>query len=163
MRKVFLDTNVILDYFGASNQADSCRNARSVIDELWKTGDGFLVTSSQIKDVRYILERRFRRAVQIEKGTVSEADAAAAQACADAALDNLLALASVASEGASDCATARVLCRQHPDFENNLIAAVALRSQADCIVTRDAGFIRHCPVACMTPGDFLNALENGII
>ena len=39
----------------------------------------------------------------------------------------------------------------HPDFEDNLIAAAALRAQTDYVVTSDTGMLSHQPVPSMFP------------
>lgn len=163
MIKVLLDTNVLLDYCGATAREDQIQDATQLISLLCEKGDGFIATPTILKDVHYLSQVSLKRRIKAEKGTLSPEDTQFVSKCSYALLDTLRELCVVVSESVVDCEIARSLCKQHNDYEDNLIAAVALRCGVDFIVTRDEKFMKHCPVACLTPKDMLAYLESGAL
>lgn len=162
MRRIILDTNVLLDYFGVCCSDADHGIALELIAEIMRRSDGFLVTPTTLKDFEYLLSAQLKREVRDQKGSVSAHDAAAIFAVSQSALETLADLSCVISLGEADCAMARVLCNTHADYEDNLIVAAALRLEDACIVTRDRKLLAHCPVACMNPSDCLAGMRAGI-
>ena len=160
MLKVVLDTNVLLDLFGASSEADALQ-AKALVAELARHSETPICTPAILKDFAYLYPLRLKSVIRAEKGSFDESDAACVAQCASAAVASLMELCAVASEGMVDCEMARLMCKQHADFEDNVIAAVARRIDADYIVTRDERFMRHCPIACLSPADMVAHLQAG--
>ena len=162
MRKVIFDTNVLLDYFNISCSEQDFKNAKALVTELWRSGSGFLVTPTTLKDLEYIMTACLKRDILNEKGQIASEDAQAIAALCQAALDAVMEVGNVVSLGLADCRMAQTLMKTHGDYEDNLITAAALRMGADCIVSRDGKFQRRCPVACMDPAACLSSLQAGI-
>jgi predicted nucleic acid-binding protein len=115
MRKVLLDTNILLDFFEASRPEH--RTAVDLIAALLKHGIEICVVATSLKDIYYILTRHTdepsaRRCVNtlIQTTTVLAVDALI---CQDAAID------------------------KEPDFKDGIILASARQADVDVIVTRD--------------------------
>ena len=161
MLKIFLDTNILLDYFGIGCTPENQSAAVSLVKALWEKDQGFLMTPACLKDFQYLLGVQLKKAIKVEKGQVDPADAAAVAQVVRGALEHLMEVGTVASESMADCEMARALLSAHSDYEDNIIAAVALRSQAHCIVSRDKRFAAHCPVACLSPEEALVGIRAG--
>lgn len=69
-------------------------------------------------------------------------------------------------------ATAKIACFEHetalgalnleiPDFEDAMVAAVALREEAQLILTRNGSDFARSPVPCQTPEEFLSRRRTG--
>lgn len=162
MIKVIFDTNILLDYFGVCRAEKDRAAAVDLVTELAKRATPFLVTPHTMNDFHYLLQMMLKRAIREEYGEVTEKDAVAVRTLAEAALEQILDVGTIASEDLATCEMARVLYKQHADYEDNLIAAVALRIDATCIVTRDARFASHCPVMCCTPAEALSYIQTGV-
>ena len=161
MVRLLFDTNAVLDYFGVSTTEENRKAALDLVKEILSQEGTFLVTPTTLKDFRYLFEISMKRVIRNEEGSLSQKDALVVQRVADAALERLMDICSIASEDLASCEMARVLCKQHADYEDNLIAAVAMRANA-VIVTRDQAFARHCPVMCVTPKQALSYLQSGV-
>lgn len=156
------DVNALLDYYGITDYPEDQKAATELITALSSQETAFIITPTVLKDFRYLFSTLSKRRIRAEKGTVTESEAAAVKITEKAAADHLMDIATIASENLSTCEMARTLYNQHPDYEDCLIAAVALRIGADCIVTRDKAFAKHCPVACYTPAEALPYVESGV-
>ena len=161
MPKIVFDTNVLLDYFGVACAARDHDAAVELVSELAKRSVPFVVTPTILKDFNYLFSAALKRDIRQHEGEVSDKDARAIQAMAEAALESILDIGTIASEGLSTCEMARSLCKNHSDYEDNLVAAVALRIGADCIVTRDKAFAKHSPVLCVSAGEALDFVRTG--
>ena len=161
MLKILFDTNIILDYFGMSTSAQDCDMAARLVTEILLRTDSFLTTSTSLKDFDYLFRLNMKRIARCEKGELLQEDADAISGIAFNILESIQEICNVVSEGSADVVLAHKLLKQHPDFEDCLLAAVAMRIQANCIVTRDERFIKHCPVSCLTPKDALALITSG--
>lgn len=162
MLKMLFDTNVILDYFGCMTTEQDQKTAVTLVQRLERRGTPFLITPTILKDFQYLFASKTKQEFRSETGRLTNSNAASVIVTTHAVIETLMELCCIASEDAATCETARLLCKTHFDYENNLIAAVALRIDATCIVTRDKAFAKHCPVACHTPEQALSYLEAGV-
>ena len=162
MLKIVFDTNVLLDYFGVACTERDHAAAVDLVSELVKRSVPFVVTPTILKDFNYLFSAALKRDIREHEGEVTERDARAIQAMAEAALESVLDVGTIASEDLATCEMARSLCKSHNDYEDNLVAAVALRIGAHCIVTRDVAFGKHSPVLCVTAGEALDFVRAGV-
>ncbi len=160
--KLIIDTNVLLDFFAVSCTEDNFRSAKSLITELSKREQLFLVTPSILRDFHYLFCSRLKAETRAKNGTVTSSEVATIQTLCLASIESITSLGTIASEDLGTCEMARVLCKTHPDYEDNLLSAVALRVDATAIVTRDASFAKHSPVLCCTPEQALRHIQNGV-
>jgi predicted nucleic acid-binding protein len=115
MRKVLLDTNVLLDFFEASRPEH--RTAVALMTALLEHGTEICVVATSLKDIYYILTRH--------------ADETTARRC----VSTLIQTTTVLAVDALICQDAAV--DVEPDFEDGIILACAGRADVDVIVTRD--------------------------
>ena len=159
--RVMCDTNFLLDFFNVGSSDRDCDAAKDVVSLCIMNAVDLMITPSTLKDFRYIFASRRKRAAQIANGEISKRDAAAVKAIVEAATNTVFELFTVAATGQVDCDMARVLMKTHDDFEDNIIAAVALRTDANCIITRNKAFAKHCPVTCRDPEAMMLMLNAG--
>jgi len=134
--KIFVDTNVIIDYL--ADRAPFADDAEAVIDVCVSDGnEGALSGLSACNAVYIIGKATGRREAELLVKEVS----------------TLIGLLPV------DPADIKAnLGADHPDFEDSLQIAAAQSWGADVIVTRDkAGFV-NSPIKVLTPAEFLKTI-----
>lgn len=155
---LLMDTNVWLDYFmgGRSGHGEACRLINAAIENDVR----LLHASLSAKDLFYLVSAGFEHACRQQNGGVLAQEAAtAARETAWACLQTLGVLSSPVGCDQSDIWVAEKQRVVHGDFEDDLIIAAAMRSNADVLVTRDEKFLRHCPVAALRPADAIRLLQ----
>lgn len=76
-------------------------------------------------------------------------------------LNGLLSIVSMLDSAAEDVFHA--LSSETSDFEDAVMIETAVRTKADCIVTRNTKDYRKSPVKVYTPDDFLKVLEEELL
>jgi predicted nucleic acid-binding protein len=115
MRKLLLDTNVLLDFFEASRPEH--QTAVDLMAALFERGAEICVAATSLKDIYYLLTRH--------------ANEAAARRCVSTLVQTMTVLAVdalICQDAAADA---------EPDFEDGIILACAVRADVDAIITRD--------------------------
>lgn len=130
MRRLFLDTNVVLDlllerplFVEAATQLVAEREARGI--EL-------LVSSLSFTNIHYLMRRQQRTDQQ-----------------ALGALNNLASFVQIAPVG--EAIIKQALASGRPDFEDAVQLYAALAAGADAIVTRDPAGFRSSPLLVLDP------------
>ena len=95
----------------------------------------------------------------MEKGAVGEQDAAAARAFAWGCVQNMRCLATAVGVDESDIWLASKYRSISPDLEDNVLLAAAQRSDADYVVSWDAGVLRTPVVRTADPAQMLALLR----
>ena len=129
MYRLMLDTNVLLDAVDPSRSESAA--ARSVLSWCNGSGDRGIACSASLKDVYYIMERRYSEPIARE------------------AVERLTGLLSIGNLGPEECLDA--LISNEPDFEDGLVRSCAELNDADFIITRDAAAFAGSPIKSMTP------------
>lgn len=156
-RKVLCDTNVWLDYYiGARKGHDA---ALHLVKEGMRNDIAFMVPASCLGDFFYLCQADFKKALRIVYREISEPQGRAAQEGAWANLAHLLELATVVGTDHGDASIALKHRPIHGDFEDNLVIAAALRSDADLLITDDEKLRRNSPVQTLTVEEALAVLE----
>ncbi len=132
--RILIDTNIILDIVQKQEPffADSYQALRKAIE----TNVECLISASAATDIFYMLRRAFQSS-QKAKERIEQ-------------LSQIFAFADV--QGA-DIQTA--LMRSMPDFEDSVVEAVAERSGASYILTRNIRDFAGSSVPAVTPAEFL--------
>ena len=139
MAEVVLDTNVLLDYLDASRPEH--RAAVDVIYELLDDAElGPVVTAGCLKDVYYILCRRYRKEAVVRQR-----------------LDDFRQIVRILPLDAAVLDAA--FASDEPDLEDALVRASAELVGARAIVTRDVAAYSRSSVPAMAPRAFLATLE----
>ena len=132
--KVFLDTNVLLDviekrapFFAASHDV-FMKSARKEIDAL--------IGASSVTDIYYIANKNCKNAKQALNYII-----------------DLLNVVNVVDTKAVDIQNA--IKFNMPDFEDAVVAATAMRENAQYIITRNADDYKNAPILVISPVDFL--------
>ncbi|MDO4552832.1 MAG: PIN domain-containing protein [Bacillota bacterium] len=132
--RVLLDTNIVLDILQKREPffADSYRAMRTAVE----AGAECLIPATAVTDIFYVL----RKALQSSETARSH-------------IERLSQLVSFADVQAMDIYTA--LMRDMPDFEDAVADAVAERSGASYIMTRNIRDFAGSVVPAVTPADYL--------
>ena len=154
---LMLDTNCWLDYYEPSrpNAQQTCDLVRYAFVHNAK----LLYPAAIIKDVYYLLALEMKRRIRQEQGALSQNLATLANESAWSAVNHMRENAFAVSIGQADVWYAAKMRPVHGDFEDNLVLAAADQAKATFLVTNDQQLITHAPVAALTPGDALKALQ----
>ena len=141
---LLIDTNVWIDYF-MRTEPDKGTSER-LLEAAALNDIALLVCPTTLKDVFYLLPRRFKRedAAMGKQGGPYDA---VAWAC----IERMLEVATPSPLGLFECTMARTLRGKFGDYEDNLVLSSGESAQADYIVTRDVELLRRFPEACITP------------
>ena len=134
--RIALDLNVLLDV--AQNRPPFYQDSEEVLARA-REGDYETVISGHLLTTFHYVMAKF-----------------SGRPAADAAVDGLLADFTVA--GADNALLLRARALPMPDFEDNVVAAVAEAAKCDYIVTRNVPDFAGSPVLAITPADFLKLL-----
>lgn len=155
---ILVDTNVWLDYFmgGRSGHDDALNFINAAIEH-----DVCLLHASlSAKDLYYLVSSGLKRTCRQQNGgMLTEAAATTARETAWACLESMNNLSASVGCDQSDIWVAEKQRDVHDDFEDDLIIAAAMRSNADLLVTNDEKLLLHCPVAALCPADAVKLLR----
>lgn len=140
-----VDTNVWLDLFFGNRPGNA--DARAFVDAAFDSGAELLYAVTSSKDLFYVLERQFKLlSKQDNGGVLGESAASAARIAAWACLERMDDIATAVACDQADVFVARAQRKVHDDYEDNLVAAAAMRANADVLVTNDRTFLQHTAV-----------------
>lgn len=156
---ILLDTNVWVDsYLG---ERPFHKNALSLMSNALDGGITLLYAVTSVKDVYYQVAMAVKQEARREnQGSLSQADAMAANAAASACVETMMDVATAVGLDASDVWLARKLQANHPDFEDNFVIAAVMRSSADFLVTNDQKLLLHSPVPTLNTADMAQHLRS---
>ena len=158
MRKVMLDTNVIVDYL--MGREPGCSDAAELLGMHARCENAVYVAALSLKDAYFLVSMQLKRMERQASGSLSEGMAQAANevawACARQLVENTLVLPT----GRAESLQAFVLRASHTDFEDNLIVATALSAGIDILISNDEALVKHAPIACLTSSDAVALLTS---
>lgn len=132
--KIFLDTNVILDYL--TEREPFADDAEAVIELCTHDGNQGVMTTLSACNVIYVLAKIIgKRAAEMRLAQLLE----------------LLGLTGVAPDSVR-----MNLAQEHPDFEDSVQLSEAEKWNADVIVTRDKDGFAQSQILILTPSEFLS-------
>lgn len=131
--KALVDTNVWLDV--ALDRRPFADDAEGAVGICLLDGIEMVVASTSLKDVFYLVSKL---------------------ANAEKAYDAVRRILEVATIGSVDRPVCeRALSLERPDFEDGIVAAVALAEQCDVIISRDASTFGSLPARRLSPAEFI--------
>lgn len=151
--RLLLDTNVWLDYF--LDRSALHDEAGDLIVEATANGIELLTALPSVKDCYLLVQVELKRMERAANGAVSEGAAKAINEIAWSCVSNMRKLSYIVPSAEDDMIEALIMRDVHPDFEDNLVVAAALRGRADYLVTSDARLLAHQPVPCVSVADAL--------
>ena len=151
MRKVMLDTNVIVDYL--MGREPGCSDAAKMIAMHAACEHAVHVSALSLKDAYFLVSMQLKRMERLATGDLSEGMAKAANEVAWSCVRQLIDNTIVLPTGRAESLQAFVLRSAHADFEDDLVVATALGNGIDLLVTNDAELVKHAPIACLTSSD----------
>ncbi len=157
MNELILDTNVWLDYHLSPRPAHA--DAVALVKGCIECDIPLLIAAHSLKDFWYLLWQAGKSLNISDRELSPETASRLAKEVAWAATAQIADLATVVGSDASDTWLALKMRQSHDDYEDNLVVAAALRSDARLLVTSDQDLIAHCPVAAATPKDALTFLD----
>ncbi len=136
--KVFLDTNVVLDFLG---ERDPFHQDALQIVTIARLANLFDITISSLTviNVAYILRRSF------SKDTVISKLKAFLAICDISAIDKQIIIEAINADSY--------------DFEDQVQQLSAISADADVIITRDEKGFSNCEIPVFTPSEFLKKVE----
>lgn len=155
--RLLVDTNVWCDLFIPSRP---CAATSASLIQQCSGDDVLLVCSSHsLQDVVYAIAKDAKAWARSREDELTETWAHAINTHAWDCVRRIQELGAVASMGPADVWLAEKYQELHPDFEDDLVIAVAQRIKADYLVTNDRQLIAKAPVAALTPADALAVLK----
>lgn len=155
--RLVLDTNVWLDYYLGFRPGS--RDADELVHLAINRDIYLLFAIQSLCDVyiqtSFLLKKQFRA----QYAVIDDKAAIAIKQAAISFCDNMSELATAVGADASDVWVARKHYKIHPDLEDNLVVAAALRAEADYLVTNDRALRDKAPVAALSSSDLLALLE----
>ena len=154
---ILVDTNVWLDFYAIERPHSAA--SKQLLSYAFAHDIGILYPADIIKDVFYLVTSTTKQFLRAKHGTLTHDDAALANEFAWSAVNHMRENAFAVSIGQADVWYAAKMRPVHGDFEDNLVLAAADQAKATFLVTNDQQLIAHAPVAALTPGDALKALQ----
>jgi|GEM_PF-173385 predicted nucleic acid-binding protein len=136
-RRILFDTNILLD--AIDEHRPESQEACFALRHCNGGGDLGLVTSGSLKDVYYVLSKRFGEKQARE------------------AVGLFLDLLVVAPVGEEECVLA--LKSNEPDFEDGQVRAAAELNDVSIILTRDADAFRYSMIRTMTSAQYKELVQ----
>ena len=163
MRKVMLDTNVVVDYL--MGREPGCSDAAKIIAMHAACEHAVYVSALSLKDAYFLVSMQLKRMERLASGNLSEQMAKAANEVAWSCVRQIIENTIVLATGRAESLQALVLRASHADFEDDLVVSTALGNGIDLLVSNDAELAKHAPIACLSSSDavaFLAAESVGI-
>lgn len=136
--RALIDTSIVLD--ALQNREPFCKEAQEIfLGVANKRFDGFL-TAKAVTDIYYLTHR----CTHSDKDTRQ-------------ILNKLFGLFELLDTAAMDCR--RAVSSNVSDFEDAVMVESAIRSEMDCIVTRNLGDYKKVPLPVHSPEEFLRMQE----
>ncbi len=136
--KVLIDTCVIID--ALQNRTPFEKDAQSIFLAAANNAFAGCITAKAVTDIYYLTHRH------------THSDKASREV-----LNKLFVLFDVLDTSGMDCISA--IHSAVSDFEDAVMIETAVRSKADCIITRNIKDYTKSPVKIYTPADFIKLLE----
>lgn len=152
-----LDTNVWLDYYLPFRAGHGVAGKLLTFAATHNTN--LLYAAHSVVDIFYIVEAQTKRAIATLGVQPSEESSRVAKAMAYDAIKNLGEIATAVGVDQSDMWLMQKYYRIHPDIEDDLIMAAAIRARADYLITNDKQLLQHAVVPVLTPEDFLRLVK----
>jgi len=156
--RMLIDTNVWLDYF-----IDRSKNhdvAVELIVKAIESGAELAVPIACVKDCFFLLMAELKRIERQEAGVLGDSAVLAIREVAWACISAMRKLAYVVPADEADMLQALAMRSEHPDFEDNLVIAAAMRVRADYLVTSDVQLLKHATFPCISPAAAFDVLAN---
>lgn len=158
-RKIFVDTNIWIDYYLDRNR-HAHEVASSLVAEALARGAVLYTSTAALSDIFFILCQETKRLLRKDGVTIDSGMVAAVRESAWATLRSLMELSILVPVSKSETLRAMTYRPLHDDFEDDLVLAAAVRADVDCVVTADVSLVKHAPLACLTPEDLLALLRS---
>jgi len=136
---LLIDTNVILDIL--EKREPFFQDSFSVLKQATVLKNRILFSASSVKDVFYLVKRH--------TGSIETANSA---------LTRLLTLVQICDTSADDVKAARTYAII--DFEDAVLAATAMRENADYIISRNTKDFANFPVKAISPADYISMMNS---
>jgi predicted nucleic acid-binding protein len=160
MKAFLLDTNVIIDFFDDARPMHDCTT--KLICKAIEREYGILYPVTSLKDFYYLYNASLKARLKNGLGEIEESQALFANEVAWSAIESLSEFATAVGCDNSDVWIARKNKAIHNDFEDDLVIAAAMRSEAT-LVSNDKKLVQHCPTAALNVEDALSLLENEVL
>lgn len=149
---LLIDTNVWLDYLLGR---EGVRDATAAVQCALDYEDVLMVTPGILKDVFYLVGTTIKRRTQEDGDRITEESALAVNEISWACLSQIQGMTIVLNLGFAEHLEASALRSKNPDYEDNLLLAVAKIAKVDYIITKDKGLLANDVVSALTPAEYV--------
>ena len=153
---IVVDTNIWIDYLFGDRAENGA--AKRFLLEARRIDAPLVIAPHSLCDVFFIVQQRLKEMNRQDGKLAPEEAAASARSTAWASIDFIMELAAAGPSDQADALIAAKYRNVHGDYEDNLVIACAMRTEARLLVTNNAKLIRHSPVAAMRANDAANLL-----
>ena len=149
---LLIDTNVWLDYLlGREGVQEATAAIQSALDH----EDVLVTTPGILKDVFFLIGVSLKGWTREAGEKVAEESAFAVNEISWACLSQIQGMSIVLNLGFAEHLEASVLRSKNPDYEDNLLLAVAKIAKVDYIITKDKGLLANDVVSALTPAEYV--------
>ncbi|MGI6217443.1 MAG: type II toxin-antitoxin system VapC family toxin [Coriobacteriales bacterium] len=156
---LMLDTNVLLDYFDTTRPG--CESATKLVNHAIRNGLQLMVSPMSLKDFYYLVAQGIKREAGKSGKEIDDKLASAAESYAWNCTREIMDVATILSVDSHDVELASNLHELHVDFEDDLLLAVAMRSEVAYLVTGDEHLAAKSTVPTMNAADLVKLLQVG--
>lgn len=133
MRRIFLDTNVVLDYL--MERGDFYKDSEYIFQAAYNNEVELCLSALSFSNIAYITRKKFSK---------------------DELYELLAELRKmVTCTKVDDCVVDAAIARKAKDFEDALQYFSAIQAGADCIITRNIKDFEFAKIKVLTPNEFL--------
>lgn len=154
---IFLDTNIWVDYFEPGRKGHQIAN--ELIEYCIENNILLLSSACSVNDLHYILQQDNKKTLRAS-GFESDKYFAVAQMAALECIDALTNITTVLASGHNEIRMACIMSKQHPDFEDNVLVATAMRGNSPLLVTEDKALKKHASITAMGASETLAYLKS---
>ena len=148
---VVVDANVWLDYLFGERAGNAV--AVEFLSQAIRVEASLVVPSHCMSTIFFVFQQELKAKNRRDGKLEPQRAAKTARRAAWAALDFIMELAAVGPSDHSDALIASRNRSLHSDYEDNLVVACAMRTNARLLVTNDELLIKHSPVPTMNADD----------
>ena len=157
MRKIMLDTNIVVDYL--TGREPGCSDCKELLLRHAYGEIAVYVAALSLKDAYYLVSMNLKRMERLTAGELGEGAARASNEIAWACIRMLVDNASIVPTGYPEVLQAFTYKELHSDFEDDLVVSSAQIAGMDYVVSNDAMLQRHAPIACLSSSDMVVLLN----
>ena len=148
---IVTDANIWMDFLSGGRSGNQA--AKRFLEEARRLDIALVIPPHCLGLVFYLVQCELKAINRRDGKMTAEEIEPSARVAAWAAVDFIMSIAAVGPSDHMDALIASKNRELHGDYEDNLVVACAMRTNARLLVTNDKKLIRHSPVATLSAED----------